>query len=132
MKGNFETGKTYQITTNPGEIGGPGHILRQTSESLSPRAQIGRPFRVEPLGHRTQSRQTLPVSLVNVSKAQCQITRIPPFFAPEFSELTLFTPHDGGKNRSRGRADDADEALIASAAMQAEQKSVESVKKLIP
>ncbi|HOT26907.1 MAG TPA: alpha-2-macroglobulin family protein [Candidatus Ozemobacteraceae bacterium] len=133
VTGGLETGKTYQAEIRGGEIEGDSYIFNKVSVPFTakgPAADIR--FEADRSVIELHSRQLVPVSVTNLSGVRCQLTRIPPLFAPEFADLTALALNDARRPRTSSamRASDEVEEGIASAAVFAEQKMVEGVARL--
>jgi|GEM_PF-260261 len=133
LTGKFETGKTYQMHIRGGKLDYSDRVIAKavhTFTAKGPKPAIN--FEVDRSVMELKSRQLIPVSLMNVDQVRCQLTRIPAFFAPEFSDLTLLAKNDARRPRNsetfRAKTEDEDE--IKNAAKAAEQKLVEGVNRL--
>lgn len=133
VTGALETGKSYQAEIRGGDIDGYSFIFMPRTVSFTakgPGASLR--FDADRSVVELRSRQLVPVSVTNLSGVRCQLTRIPPMFAPEFADLTALAANDARRPRSSSgmhASSDIEEA-IASAAVFAEQKMVEGVNRL--
>jgi hypothetical protein len=130
VKGKFVTGRTYRLSTPGGELGPDGLLLKAANvefvaQGPKPAAYFDAPHSVIEL----HSRQTLPVSLVNQNHLRCQLTDVPPFFAPEFLDFTILSERDPLRPTefSERRANPTRDSQIASLAWDSESRLVAAV-----
>jgi uncharacterized protein YfaS (alpha-2-macroglobulin family) len=133
ITGKFAAGTTYTLELLPREIGDDGAVVlaeRRTFTAVGPTPQIQ--FEMNRSVVERHSRQVLPISLVNIKSLRCQITRVPPFFAPEFSTFSLQPDADQRRDLSSDeqRLGASQESALAKAALEAEQRLVECVKRI--
>lgn len=133
VTGALETGKSYQAEIRGGDIEGYDYIFMPGTfpfTAKGPAAAIR--FDADRSVVELRSRQLVPVSVTNLSGVRCQLTRIPPLFAPEFADLTALAANDARRPRTSSSmcASSEIEEGIASAAAFAEQKMVEGVTRL--
>ncbi|HNW36969.1 MAG TPA: hypothetical protein PKM25_18665, partial [Candidatus Ozemobacteraceae bacterium] len=133
VTGALETGKSYQAEIRGGDIDGYDFIFTpRTVPFIAKGPGAALRFEADRSVIELHSRQMVPVSVTNLSGVRCQLTRIPPMFAPEFTDLTTLAADDARRPRTSSgmHASDDIETAIASAAVFAEQKMVEGVKRL--
>ena len=133
LLGGFQSGKTYLVQTKDPAGYTPEAVLEPasftfTAKGPSPTITVECDRSVLEL----KSRQLVPVSVISVSQVQCEIVRIPPLFAPEYSDLTVFASNDAPRPRSSAKmaASDQVESRIAEAIAGAETHVADNMKNL--
>ncbi|HOY65626.1 MAG TPA: alpha-2-macroglobulin family protein [Candidatus Ozemobacteraceae bacterium] len=133
VTGSIETGKSYKAEIRGGEIPDESFLFKPaTFDFIGKGPEASVQFAADRSVVELRSRQLVPVNVTNLAGVRCQVTRIPPLFAPEFADLTVLAANDTRRPRtSTGmHASEETETGIASAAEFAEQKLIEGVKRL--
>ncbi|NLI78407.1 MAG: hypothetical protein GX442_18460 [Candidatus Riflebacteria bacterium] len=133
LSGNFDPGKRYRVQNR--EARGIDVDTRLEPASFTFVAEGPDPEIVVETDRSVlelKSRQLLPVTLTNVSQVQCEITRVPALFAPEYADLTIFARTDAPRPRTSSKMgpSDAEEARIGEAIPQIETRQADNVRLL--
>ncbi|MBI3039716.1 hypothetical protein HYY75_11845, partial [bacterium] len=129
IRGKFETGRKYRFEVLGTELENRKIVKKGIFEFIAKGPEPSIDFETPMSLMELKGRQIIPVSLLNVPLVRCQMTRIPAYFAPEFSSLTLFAKDDRRQLRSGKKANASDDDSVNNELASAQERLSEATQR---